>query len=236
MRRHITGRCLLLGILFLWSFLAGVGCQTRKNAPPKAVRSLPVKKVVGVCFLGALTEGDPPGIFTNPISGSIVSSGPVSEETVQQLSSVLFEKVAKEKGFEMVSRRQALGTYSAIVTSDENTSMDAVTVFQIMGQTLRADAVLVGYIYRWKDRVGGDFGVESAASVAFDLYMIRPIDSKILWQSKFDKTQQSLSENLLDMGTFVKGGGKWMTAEQLAMIGLNKMVAEMPTAGDKQGK
>ena len=69
--------------------------------------------------------------------------------------------------------------------------------------------------------------------MAFDLHMIRPEDGRILWKGKFDKTQRSLSENLLDWAIFRQGRGRWMTVEELALYGLGKMLKEMP--GGREG-
>ena len=123
----------------------------------------------------------------------------------------------------------AASNRGTILRIDVNTGMAEIHLLQIVGETLKADAILMGYIYRWREREGGDYAVENPASVAFDLHLIRSVDGRILWKSKYDKTQQSLTENLLDVGTFVKGGGKWMTVEKLAMIGLEKLVQEMPS-------
>ena len=92
-----------------------------------------------------------------------------------------------------------------------------------------SDAVLVGYIYRWREREGTDYGVTRAASVSLDLHLIRPSNGAILWKGKFDKTQQSLSENLFDLGTFTESGGKWLTVDKLAAIGFDKMLKDMPS-------
>jgi hypothetical protein len=64
--------------------------------------------------------------------------------------------------------------------------------------------------------------------VAFNLLLARPADGAILWRGRFDKTQQSLSENLFDMSTFLHGGGRWMTARKLALMGLDATMARMP--------
>ena len=66
--------------------------------------------------------------------------------------------------------------------------------------------------------------------MAFDLHLISPSDGVIFWRGRYDKTQQSLSENLFDAATFFRGGGRWMKAEDLAMIGLKKILADMPGA------
>jgi hypothetical protein len=107
-------------------------------------------------------------------------------------------------------------------------------MFQQIGQRFSADAVLVGYLYRWRERVGTELAVSRPASVAFDLSLIRPEDGAILWRAKFDKTQQSLSENLLGWGTFVKGQGRWMTAEKLAEIGLEDLLGRIPISQSEE--
>ena len=96
------------------------------------------------------------------------------------------------------------------------------------GLRLEADAVVVGNIYRFRERVGSDYGAERPASVAFTLAMVRVEDSSVIWSTVFDETQHSLMENLFNIGTFFKRGGKWLTAEQLARYGLQEIVDELP--------
>jgi len=70
--------------------------------------------------------------------------------------------------------------------------------------------------------------------VAFDLYLMSTEEGTILWKARFDKTQFSLSENLFDLQTFLKAKGRWMTAEELAEIGLTGFVETFPK--DEKGK
>jgi len=53
-------------------------------------------------------------------------------------------------------------------------------------------------------------------------------DGLILWKARFDKAQISLSENLFDIQTFLKAKGRWMTAGELADIGLTEIVETFP--------
>ncbi len=234
MRRKTVKRLLgLLCLLVIFGLVLALGCQPKTSTTSAIPRSFNLEKVVAVGFLRALSPTDEPGAFKNPLSWSIVSAEPVPGDIIPMMSDILFEKLAAEKNYELVSRKQAIGVYSSIVASDQNVGMPAIKVIQELGKTFDADAVLAGYIYRWRERKGGDFGVESPASVSFDLHLIRPVDGAILWKSKFDKTQQSLSENLLDMGTFLKGRGKWMKVEDLDMIGLKHIVEQMPSGTGK---
>ena len=119
------------------------------------------------------------------------------------------------------------GVFSTIAGTDVNVDIGVLEMVQKIGKHFDADAVLGGYIYRWREREGKDFAVSRPASAAFNLYFVRPTDGKILWAAKFDKTQQPLSENLLDAKTFFSGKGRWMTVEKLAMFGLNEMLRKM---------
>ena len=132
---------------------------------------------------------------------------------------------------ELISPGKARGVYSRLISSDEELS--EFEMLQQIGQAFSADAVLVGYLYRWRERVGGDHAVDRPASVAFDLSLIRSEDGAILWSEKFDKTQKSLSENLFEWDTFVRGRGRWMTAEKLAELGLEDMLSRMPINGNE---
>jgi TolB-like protein len=97
-----------------------------------------------------------------------------------------------------------------------------------MGRKLDADAVLVGFVYRFRERVGNGFSAESPASVAFDLHLIRVIDGRTVWSGNFDETQQTLGQNLFQLGTFLTRGGRWITAEDMATDGLDKILSKFP--------
>jgi curli biogenesis system outer membrane secretion channel CsgG len=97
-----------------------------------------------------------------------------------------------------------------------------------LGNILGVHAVVIGGIYRFEQREGSGLGVEKPASVAFDAHLVRVHDDRILWSAIVDKTQQSLSENLLRAHTFVKGGGQWMTAERLAEIEIESALKRFP--------
>ena len=219
----------ILSLLIFFGLFLSLGCKKQQAASVKAPRVLSVKKVVAVGFLSAISETDKAGSFHNPLSGSMVTAEPIPGDVIQSASDTLFERIVSEKNFELVSRGQAIGAYSSIIRSDKNVGMPQIQVVQEVGKQFDADAVLIGYIYRWREREGTDYGVTRAASVSLDLHLIRPSNGAILWKGKFDKTQQSLSENLFDFGTFTESGGKWLTVDKLAAIGFDKMLKDMPS-------
>jgi hypothetical protein len=77
-------------------------------------------------------------------------------------------------------------------------------------------------IYRFRERQGGNFAVEKAASAAFHVHLMRGNDVERVFV--FDETQQPLSSNVLDVSTFVKRGAKWITVGELAREGIHKAV------------
>ena len=110
------------------------------------------------------------------------------------------------------------------------TNSDAAMDYELiqkLGRRFKADAVLSGTIYRWDERQGTGLAVNRPASVAFDLNLVRSTDGAIIWRGVFEKTQRSLSENILDARTFFHGGARWMTAEGLGKLGLQQLLDEM---------
>ncbi|MDY6954464.1 MAG: hypothetical protein SWE60_23415 [Thermodesulfobacteriota bacterium] len=97
-----------------------------------------------------------------------------------------------------------------------------------MGKSLEADAVISGTIYRFRQRAGASLSVKTPASVAFAMELIRVSDGRTLWGRAFDETQRSLDENLLKLGGFLKRGGGWLTAEELAAAGFKEVMASFP--------
>ncbi len=213
------------------SFLLLWGCH--KDAKPTAYPSRlhqEIQKVVVAGFRPAMIKGTEPGLVQNPITGSSFLAEPVSEDTVKDMNRLLFAKLMDEKLWTLVSPGQARGVMASIIDSDKKMEISPLEMLRSVGTTFEADAVLTGCIYRWQKRVGSDYSAERPASVSFDLVLVRPSNGAILWRSHFDKTQKSLFADLFDFDTYVKSSGKWLTAEKLADIGLEKLIRKMPGA------
>ena len=96
-----------------------------------------------------------------------------------------------------------------------------------LGELVYADAVISGRIVRYRERVGGDLGVKSPASVAFVLEVRDTKRGDVVWSARFDETQRSLSENILAIGEFTQRGAKWLKAEELTYEGVKKAVDQL---------
>ena len=223
--RYLIPVSLLLVILIILM----AGCFHKGGKGFEEAASIPpINKLVVAGFQALIDQGQRPDVVHDSLTGSVYIAEPVSDENTKKLNKMLFEKLAAKEGLELISPRQSEGAYYSILQTDKGVDMTKTQVLQEMGRSFGGDAVLAGYLYRWRQRVGTNYGVKSAASVAFDLWMLDPKDGRILWRSKFDKTQQSLTENLLEASSLFKAGFRWLTVEEYAALGLEEVLQKMP--------
>ncbi len=89
------------------------------------------------------------------------------------------------------------------------------------------DAILLGYIFRFRERVGKSYAIESPASVALSLFLISLDDGQVIWHSHYEETQEALFSNILTLGKFIKRKAQWVTARELATEALEDMLATL---------
>lgn len=94
-----------------------------------------------------------------------------------------------------------------------------------IGHQQGGDAVLFVTLTRYTERHGNDYDVVHPASVAFELKLIDATTGKTLWLGAYDKTQESLSENLLTLKDALRRHFTWVTVEELARDGIQEKLA-----------
>jgi hypothetical protein len=80
-------------------------------------------------------------------------------------------------------------------------------------------------VYRYEGRVGGNLGVDKPAGVGFHMHLMENNVLKRVFT--FDEDQQSLSENIFNIGKFFRRGAKWLTAEELSRDAVNQGLDEI---------
>jgi len=163
------------------------------------------------------------------ISGSTFRGEIVSKEVLDTMAEMLLKELSKKKGLEIIPPSVVEETFLDVYNVIDNTSKKGLLLEYLrqIGITFDADAVMIGHVFRWEERVGSDFAAAKPASVSFDLHLIDTENGKVVWTKEFNKTQQSLTENLLGIKIFVKGKGRWLTAKGLAGIGISEMIKEL---------
>jgi len=204
-------------LFLILSFLASAACR-HINTGGLGVES-PAVDIKRIAIIGFK-----PSVYQGGESYETTSETSLLEKSYY-MTSMLFEAFRGHEGYELVSPESVRETGARIDASEPGLGNDEIAVR--IARELQADAALMGYLYRWKDREGSDYAIRNPASVFFDLRMVGAEKGSILWEGRFNKTQRSLNENLLDIKTFLKGKGKWMTAEALAEVGLKDLADDL---------
>lgn len=104
--------------------------------------------------------------------------------------------------------------------------VEATRLRQI-GEMVFADAVLIGRVLRYRERVGDEWGARSPASVSFVLDLIDVRRGDVIWSARFDETQKALSENIFAIGEISRRGIRWLSADQLMQEGVKKAIGQL---------
>jgi hypothetical protein len=144
----------------------------------------------------------------------------------QTLTGYVHGIVQKRHGEKVVPLREGMEVY-ARMDKDEFTDTPRTTA-QSFGRALGANFIVAGWVWRYRERIGGDIGVQSPASVAFTVALIDVKSGKMLWQGKFVEKQSSLSENIVEIRKFLKRSGKWLSVDELARYGVREVFTTFP--------
>jgi hypothetical protein len=161
-----------------------------------------------------------------PLCGIGSSSGKILEGSEKIVEEVFVDKLHKLKDVELIPLDKVQGVYKRIAS--ESLKEPLLNILKKVGHELGSDVLAVGYVYRYTEREGYNYSVKHPASVAFEIHLIKTIDGSIIWRGFFDKTQKSLMEDVFQISSFFKGGGKWMTARQLTEQGMNEIFKTFP--------
>lgn len=205
----------LVAIITGCSGLMSVGSDDVRIPHLENIAVLPVDKA-------ALTGRDTDCTITDNVS-------PAAEELPAGARSAVTALIANAVGgdarFRVVQERQCVSFLNAMLSVDVKASQ--LKLIQNFGAELGADAVLYTKLLRYRERVGSNYSVQTPASVAFSMALIRVSDGAVLWRNGYDETQQPLSENLFKAGFYKETGMRWLTAAELAEYGVKKALLDL---------
>ncbi|MFH1058482.1 MAG: hypothetical protein V1797_07365 [Pseudomonadota bacterium] len=174
----------------------------------------------------AVATGDDEGSVRSPLTGASFRPGAVAEGAGLALDASLGQQLGQVASFQVVPAGQTGAVMERL--RRENISLDLMQAVQTTGKKLKADGVLIGFIYRFAQRVGGPYAADRPASAAFDLAMVRVSDGAVLWKNSFDETQKAFSENILNAGQYMDRGLRWFTVQEWGDIGMGQLLERLP--------
>ena len=161
-----------------------------------------------------------------PLCSGGYSSGKIEKGAEKDVQEGFIDKLRDLKEVQIIPLEKVTAVYNRVAA--EALKKPLLAVLKKVGAELKAEVIAVGYVYRYTERVGYDFSAEHPASVAFEIHLLNVKDGSTIWRGVFDKTQKSLMENVFQASSFFKGGGKWLTASQLAKQGIDEIFKTFP--------
>jgi hypothetical protein len=158
--------------------------------------------------------------------GTIFITGPTAPGNAEYMTDQLLTHLKTKTDYTLIPPGAGAGVRAHILS--QTVDMPERDLLLQMGRKLGADAVVSGKIFRFRQRIGTSYAVDTPASVAFSMYLLRVADGDMIWAGNFDETQRPLSDDLLQISTWAKRGGRFLTAEELAYSGLAKVMATFP--------
>lgn len=193
--------------------------------PSFAVQAELVTRIAVISFQALpATEGH---TVSCPLCGAGSSSGKIMEGAEKIVEDVFMDRLNKARDIELIPSEKVQRAYGK--TSSGKSPETSAENFKKVGRELGADFLVIGYVYRYTERVGYKYSSEHPASVVFEIHLIKTADGSSIWRGFFDKTQTSLMENLFEIFSFFKGGAIWVDARQLTELGMDEVFETFPT-------
>jgi hypothetical protein len=200
-------------LLFTACSFAPSNLQSRHSADLEARR---IRRIAAV----------PPSALSDEARGKAPQGGAFDakgggRDASETLARITYSALAALPSWQIVSDNEVREVAQTVPAGVEGTRLRPI------GEMVYADAVMIGRMQRYRERVGDEWGAKSPASVAFVLDLIDVRRGDVIWSASFDETQKSLSENIFALGDISQRGVRWLSAEQLAQEGVRKAVAQL---------
>ncbi len=160
----------------------------------------------------------------------LVKEGKIEEGSIEKLSTFT-EDILKSFGcFDVISWEQVIERLQyedmgrVLLDAKKGYKDEIIKIARIF----KADAVLMGYVTKYTEREGKEYGSMKPASVSFSLFLYAGSDGSLLWNGSYRETQQALLDNLFNINLYIRRGFKWLSADELAKWGLKEILKNFP--------
>ncbi len=202
-------------LIFLFILLAG--CAQVKEKP-----SLRIEGKIAIAPFEVPTRPQ------DVISGYLIDpSIQIKKEILLELDNELMQKISKRENIQIIPKNFVEQCKEIIIYKEKYTSLNPVDKWVKIGKCIPADYILVPQLLLFKERIGGEWGVEEPAKVIIAFNLIDVNNKTLIKNYIFKEKQQPLLENMLTIKKFIKRGGKWVSAIELAKEGIEIGIKEI---------
>jgi hypothetical protein len=217
----------VLPAVFIMIMALSYGCASQDIVSEKPFINFNADKVLVLKFKNMAQICGENETVQNPATGKYYITGVVSDSSELFLTEELVSRLKEHQGFSVITEDQANVELRDILDANKNSLKEKELLVEV-GRSVGADAVVAGYIYKFKEREGARFSVSSPASIVFDISLLSTKDGSVVWSQSYNETERSLSEDLSQFKKFIKRKG-WSTAGEMAASGLENMLKTFPS-------
>jgi len=215
------GRKGLRAIVWIFfSLCLSSGCTKYALLVERLVRSVAV-----IPFFIGVPSGEGEKFIRDPISGRSLVVGEIAPNARRDLTDLIYRKLGDFPQLEIVPLNEVNKAMKR-----EDFERDPMGSALKMGETVGVDGVLLGWGFRYEERIGGAFSVQRPASVSFVIHLVGAKEGSVLWSGRFQETQQPLSEDIRRFVSFLRRRGTWRTAKGLASVGMDEVLVSFPAS------
>lgn len=200
-----------------------------KNGEQASTSSIEFQQIALMPFLKGSFES-PDGKVDKPLSRLLSQIAFEKQYLRDDADQVLTRLVAKalETRFreKLIDIKQAMSVFEQI--SEDKTLDTPRKLAKVLGDTLKAELVVVGSVWRYRDLDSAKDMRDAPASVAFELYLVEAATGKRLWRGKFDETQKTLTDDVIRGFKQLKMGARWLSPDELARYGVKEVFKKFP--------
>lgn len=206
-----------------WIFLPlclSSGCTKYALLAERLVRSVAV-----IPFFVEIPSGEGEKFIRDPISGRSFVAGEIAPNARRDLTDLIYRKLGDFSQLEIVPLNEVNKAMKR-----EDFERDPMASALKIGEALGVDGVVLGWGFRYEERIGGAFSVQRPASVSFVIHLVSVKEGSVLWSGRFQETQQPLSEDIRRFVSFLRRRGTWRKAKGLASVGMDEVLVSFPAS------
>ncbi len=227
MRKSIVATISFSTLLLMLTLHPGKG-TAQTEAMQIGLSTVIVEKIALMPFLtGKLESSDQPIAkpLSSPFPTLLVENEGLRQGADLVLTRIVNDNLKKRFQDRLVPQAQVEESCRAVC---DDAALDTPRKRAVrLGEALDANLVMVGTVWRFREKGALTEIPDRPASVGFALYLVDVNTGVRLWRGTFDGTQKALTEDVLGGLKQVGMGVHWLSAEELARYGVKSVLRKL---------